>query len=108
MNVIGTELVHEELQQPGYFFKAVLNDFGAAFFPGKAEHRTVKLAGLSYEDDYKGNALAVIVTNGRIEIRNHRDFSAGRVTTIMQALLEHPDLRCLQGFSVQYRGEKLK
>lgn len=108
MNIIGTELVHDELRQPGYFFKAVLNGSGVAFFPGKSEHRTVKIAGLSYEDDYKGNALAAIITNGRIEIRYHRDFSIGRVTTIMQALLEHPDLTCLKAFSVQYRGDRIR
>jgi len=108
MNVIGTDIVREELQQPGYFFKAVLNDSGAAFFPGKTEHRTIKVSGLSYEDDYKGNALAAIITNGRIEIRNHREFSVGRVTTVMQALLSHPELHCLQGFSVQYCGEQVR
>ncbi len=100
-------MVNEELAQPGYFFKVVLNASGAAFFPGKTEHRTVKPTGLSYEDDYKGNALAAIITEGRIEIRNHRDFSVERVTRIIQALLSDPELHCLQGFSVQYRGEKL-
>ena len=38
------------------------------FFPGATEHRTVKAAGLSYEDDYKGNAMAAIISGGRIEI----------------------------------------
>ena len=107
MNVTGADIVRQELEQPGYFFKAILNDSGAAFFPGKTEHRTVKVAGLSYEDDYKGNALAAVITDGRVEIRNHRDFSAERVKIIVIALLAHPELQCLNGFPVQYRGQKL-
>ena len=108
MNVVGTDLVQKEVQQTGYFFKAILNDSGAVFFPGTSEHRTVKRAGLSYEHDYKGNAMAVVVTRGRIEIRNHRDFSVARVATIVNDLLKHPELQCLRGFPVEYGSNKLR
>jgi len=108
MRVIGTDLLKEVLQQPGYFCKAIFNDAGVAFFSGKTQHNSVKIDGLSYEDDYKGNALAAIITDGRIEIRNHRDFSAGRVTMIIKSMLEDPELECLKGFSVEYRGETLR
>lgn len=108
MIITGAQLVEEALRQPGYFIKAILNGSGAIFFPGKTEHCAVKQPGLSYEDEYKGNALAAIVTGGRIEIRNHRGFSEQRVMTIMRALLSIPELRCLQGMPVLYRGKSLE
>lgn len=104
MNIVGEALVKESLRQPGYFFKAILNDSGAAFFSGKTEHRTVKVAGLSYEDDYKGNAMAAVITDGRIEIRNHAGFSPGRVGAIVRELLAQPQLQGLKGFAVTYQG----
>ncbi|MEI6807943.1 MAG: hypothetical protein WCN95_04415 [bacterium] len=47
MNTYGTEMILNELAKPGYFFKAVMNDAGIAFFPGSAQHNAVKVAGLS-------------------------------------------------------------
>ena len=108
MKIISADLLQEELERPGYFLKAILNEHGIAFFSRKTEHRTVKFDGMSYEDDYKGDALAAIITDGRIEIRNHRDYSGGRVGTIVSSLRERPELECIRDFSVQYRGEKLK
>lgn len=108
MNVIGTEVVREQLRQPGYFVKAIVNDSGVAFFPGRTEHRTVKVAGLSYEDNYAGNALAVIITEGRIEIRNHTAFSLARVGMIVRELLEQPELQNLKGFDITYQGNKIQ
>ena len=84
-----------------------MNDHAVMFFDGKIEHRTVKPDGLSYEDDYKGNALAAIITNGRIEIRNHRDFSVARVQVIMKSLFECAEMECLRKFSVQYHGKDI-
>lgn len=108
MKVISADFLQEELERPGYFLKAILNEHGVAFFSRKTEHRTVKFDGMSYEDDYKGNALAAIITDGRIEMRNHRDYSSGRVGLIMSSLRERPELQCIRNFSVQYRGEMLK
>lgn len=107
MNVFGEELMKEYLRQPGYFFKAILNDNGVVFFSGKTEHRTVKVPGLSYEDDYKGNAMAGVITDGRIEIRNHTGFSPGRVGGIVRELLSNPKLQALKDFNVTYQGNKL-
>jgi hypothetical protein len=108
MNIVGSELVRDELRQPGYFFKAVVNDSSAAFFSGKTEHRTVKMSGLSYEDNYEGNALAAIITEGRIEIRNHAAFSPARVGMIVGELLKCPELHCLNDFDVTYQGRKIQ
>ena len=108
MQITGIEIVQEQIQQDGYFFKAILNDSGACFFSGKTQHSTVKVNGLSYEDDYKGNALAAIIKNNLIEIRNHRDFGVPHVESIIKALLQDPQLECLKDFSVTYRGATIK
>jgi hypothetical protein len=62
---------------------------------------------LSYEDDGKGNALAAMMSPGRIEFRNHRAFSDERVKKIASTMLDHPDLRLLQGVQVTYQGRVL-
>jgi hypothetical protein len=107
MNISGIELIRAEVGKSGYFFKAIINDSGVAFFPGSNQHSSVKLDGLSYEDDYRGNALAAIITNRRIEIRNHRDFGVPHVQSIIKKLLENADLEVLKEFEVSYRGNKL-
>jgi len=37
-----------------------MNEIGILIFPASAQHATVKADGISYEDDYKGNALAAV------------------------------------------------
>ncbi len=88
--------------------KVVLNCKGAIFFPASQEHRDQKAPGISYADDYAGNALAAMVSPGRVEIRNHRDFSESRVTAIMRAMYQQPELATLRGWRVTYRGRDLK
>jgi len=38
-----------------------MNEESAAFFPVSQQHRDVKICGLSYEDDYRGNAFAGLI-----------------------------------------------
>lgn len=108
MNTCGTETLLSELAKPGYFFKAVMNDAGVVFFPGSAQHNTVKVAGLSYEDNYKGNALAVVITARRIEIRRHEGFSTARVAQIVRRLLSQPGTEILQDFRVTYHRDTIR
>ena len=46
----------------------------------------MKEDGLSYEDEYLGNALAGIIKIHLMEIRVHRDFTEERVTQIVKKL----------------------
>lgn len=108
MLITGIDVVRAQIQQPGYFFKAIINDSGVVFFSGKTQHSSVKINGLSYEDDYKGNALAAVISNNRIEIRNHRDFDLPHVESIIKALFQDQEIECLNGFSVTYRGQTIK
>ena len=76
-------------------FKAIANDSGIAFFSKETQHKSVKVAGLSYEDDYKGNAVAIIFGEGRADIRYHREFKPGRLKDMLSKLVSDPQLTAL-------------
>ena len=107
MKVIGLEFLQSQLTEPGIAAKAVFNAKGAIFFPFSQQHRDQQAPGISYADDYQGNALAAMISQGKIEIRNHRDFSEERVAGIMTALLNLPELAALRTWRVRYRGTEL-
>jgi len=58
MLLIGADYLEELVEQGGFYSaKVVFNAKGAIFFPVNQEHRNQKASGISYEDNYKGNAL---------------------------------------------------
>jgi hypothetical protein len=57
MNLIGLDRIQNLLTQPGFSFKIVLNETAAIFLRSEDQHRDFKVEGVSYEDDYAGNAL---------------------------------------------------
>jgi hypothetical protein len=92
---------------PGFTAKAVLNQHGIIFLPARAQHRDSKATNISYEDDYKGNALAAMLTPGRIEIRYHKAFTDDAVADLLRALTAHPDLAFMRGWSATYQGRPI-
>lgn len=66
MTVAGIESIKHCIEQPGYFVKCLLTDSVAVFFSGSIQHRDVKRDGVSYEDEYRGNALAATISPGRL------------------------------------------
>lgn len=72
--------------------KMVFNANGAIFLPTAHQHRDHKAEGISYEDDYKGNALAAMLAPGRIEVRYHSGYSDAEVTRILRNLVALPQL----------------
>ena len=107
MNIIGADFLRSTLESDGYYFKLILNDTGAYFFPYTTEHRDATQPGLCYKDDSLGNALAATIKPRQIDIRFHRAFTDQHVTTIVQRLLRHPDMDLLTGFVVSYQGRTL-
>ena len=103
MRVIGAQLLNEK---PGSL-KFILNDSAVVFFPSPQQHRDVKLEGLSYEDDYRGNALAGIVTADRVEIRFHNAFSDERVRSIWSRVLAMPEVARTGLRRVYYQGREI-
>ncbi len=65
------------------------------------------MEGLSYEDDYRGNALAGIITPDRVEIRFHRDFSDEHVKRIWSRVAERPDVARTGPGKLYYQGREI-
>lgn len=84
--------------------KLVFNASGAIALSGKRQHRDEKADGISYEDDYKGNALAAMLRRHEIEVRYHRDFRDAQVATIIAILLQEPPFHLLSPIRVTYQG----
>ena len=108
MIIIGAENLTERLKaEPLRQLKALLNETGIVIFPASIQHATIKLPGISYEDDYKGNALAVIFDGQKFEIRWHRDFTEARVKLLVKDLRKHPELGALKEQLVTYQGKPI-
>ncbi len=62
---------------------------------------------MSYEDDYRGNALAGLITSERVEIRFHRAFSDERVRSIWSRVLAIPEVARARPGTLYYQGREL-
>ena len=107
VNVTGVELLKAALEPLGRGCKAILNESGIAFLPISVEHRSVKFGSLSYEDDYRGNALAAMIFSDHLEIRFHKDFSDERVQSLCLKLSRCSELGVLRGLPIFYQGRRL-
>ena len=68
---------------------------------------TIKAAGISYEQDARGNALAAMLKTGLIEIRFDPRFNDDRVVGMVRKLLMCPELAPMIGWKVTYQGRAL-
>jgi hypothetical protein len=107
MMVFGLPSISPYLAAEGYFVKCVLNSSAAVFFPGTIQHRDVKQERVSYEDDYRGNAMAATITPGMIDVRFHRDYPDEKVRSIFKRLLALTEMEWARGFTVRYQGRVL-
>lgn len=107
MKIHGLDSIRSELESGGYVVKLLAHDQAVVFFSRTAEHREAGIEGLNYQDDSKGNALAGMMSPGRIEFRYHSRFSDERVKQIALAMMNLPDLSFFHGFKVIYQGRVL-
>jgi hypothetical protein len=107
MHVVNSQLIRQAAATPGQTGKFILNGSAIIFFPTAQQHNSIKSHGLTYEDDYRGNAMAGTFGAGRIDIRFHRDFSDEHVRTIWTQVLAQSELAVLNNWAVFYQGRKL-
>ena len=107
MQVYGLEEVSQELAQTGYFVKCLLNREALLLFSSLIQHRDVTRHGLSYEDDYRGNAMAGIVKPGKIEVRFHAAFEDVIVKSLFSELFCMPEMNWASNKIVEYQGRIL-
>jgi hypothetical protein len=104
MLIVGADYIERVARDEPVRLKMVFNHAGAIIFPETQEHRDQKAAGISYEDNYAGNALAAMLARGRIEVRFHERFSPEQVSAILSQLLSQPVLRPSLLWERTYRG----
>ena len=107
MKIRGMETIRFLMERDGYFVKCIVNSNSVVFFPGTIQHRDMKVEGLSYEDDYLGNAMAAVIKPGKIEIRFHEHFTDEAVRIIFQSVLKDPEMIWARGFRVTYQGRNI-
>lgn len=107
MFVRGANCLRMLLREGDFSAKMVFNRAGAIIFPVSGEHRDQKMPGISYEDDYRGNALAAMLCPGKIEVRYHEMFSDENVRTLLDALFAEPELFDLVDWELTYQGRRI-
>jgi hypothetical protein len=80
---------------------------GGRDLPADSQHRDSKAEGISYEENYKGNALAAMLAPGRIEVRFHAAYTPDEVAGFLAGAFSTPELAELRAWSVTYKGKPL-
>lgn len=108
MVIINPELLRNALASHGVTVKFLLGEGVIVFFPVTQQHREIKSHGLSYEDDYRGNAVAGLVTSSGAEIRFHRDYSDDRIRALWTKLRALPEFADLRLSRLSYQGREIR
>ena len=107
MLVLGIEHLEPVLAGDKHDAKLVLNERGVIVLPGDRQHRECEAEGISYEDNYVGNALAAMIRRNAIEIRYHKAFSDRDVTRIVASMLMLEAFEPWRTTSVTYQGRPI-
>jgi len=108
MYLQGVDFISDLALRPHFQAKMVFNEAGAIFFPTACEHRDQSGPSISYADNYKGNALAAMISPGLIEVRYHNAFTDAAVASILSEILSEPGLACMAGWKASYQGRDLR
>jgi hypothetical protein len=107
MRIFNAQLLISAFALHGPTIKFIMNDEAIAFFPVSQQHCDVKIGGLSYEDNYRGNSVAGLIVGGKAEIRFHKAFSDEKVSSLWQELRSLPECFSLPFGVVTYQGRAL-
>lgn len=107
MMIVGAELLEKLASGLVFEVKMAFNAAGAIVFPASEQHRDQKLPGISYEENYRGNALAAMIRPGEVEIRFHHDFGDADVARILKSVLARHEMRPLAGARATYQGRPI-
>lgn len=105
MQTVGLDLLEATLRGTTHSAKMVFNEHGAIVFSAGSQHRDMKLDGVSYEDDYNGNALAAMIMPCKIEVRYHARFKAPQVAALLNRFLGGAGLLPFPGLTLTYQGK---
>jgi hypothetical protein len=108
MHIQGLDYISQLTSQDYFQAKLVFNTHGAIFFPVTKEHRNQSGPNICYADDYKGNALAAMISPGKIEVRFHREYTDAQVAQMLTNLLAHESCTFLWPVQATYQGRPLQ
>ena len=108
MLILGLEHFHALRDGRIHSAKMIFNANGAIFFPASRQHRDLKAEGISYEDNYKGNAMAAMLSRGTLEIRFHQEFKEAEVARLVDILAMQPGVEALLHWGASYQGRPIK
>jgi hypothetical protein len=108
MQISGIELIQSLMANKNFEAKCVFNENGIVFFPVSQQHKEIKFQGISYEDDYKGNALAAMVKPCSLEVRYHKHFSDDRLRSIWFLIRAESTLSFLNNWKIFYQGREIQ
>ena len=103
MRAIGVQLLENSKN-----LKFILNESGILFFLASQQHRDSKIDGLSYEDDYRGNAVAGLITFNHVEIRFHSAFSDERIRNLWSGVMAIPEVARAGLGQLFYQGREIR
>jgi hypothetical protein len=106
MEIINPELLKQALAKASSV-KFILGDSTIVFFPVTQQHRDMKSNGLSYEEDYRGNAVAGLITPAGVEIRFHQAYSDERIRALWSRLRALPELADARLSPLVYQGREI-
>ncbi len=105
---IGADILTQLAEGRIHHAKLVFNDRGFIAFPTPIQHNTMKAEGISYEDNYRGNAMAAMLKPDAIEVRYHRAFGGSDVARIIRTLFERTSLSTMSHACVTYQGRLIR
>jgi hypothetical protein len=105
--IVDLDSIPGSADQPPRSGKFILNETAIVFFSASRQHREVKRHDLSYEDDYRGNAMAGTFADGRVDIRFHEQFPDERVRTLWLRASSDQQLAFLRSWKVYYQGRRI-
>ncbi len=108
MHFQGLDFISQLTTQDHFQAKMVFNAHGAIFFPTSQEHRDQSGPNISYADNYKGNALAAMISPGKTEVRYHRDYTDAQVVEILTNLLANNACSFLHPIQATYQSRPLQ
>ena len=107
MQLIGADIAQSLAEGNRTTAKIVFNGAGVIFFPANEQHRDQRAPGISYDDNYTGNALAATLHDRQIEVRYHQAFSESQVVNLISALVQRLNLKFLRDWRITYQGREI-
>ena len=105
MTFHGIDFIRRFSDAGRFSAKMIFNANGAVFFPSSQQHKDSSVEGIRYRDNYEGNAMAAMLSPGRIEARYHSSFKPAQVRAIIRSITSDPSASFMASWKLFYQGK---